>query len=198
MVSKRSAQPASDAHPASDTQKRSYGVAAPNYPARTQSTSLALQDCRPPISHETVGSIIEATAMRYIAGIQKMAHSRRPCFSRPKPCPQRRGIPNDIFMLAQLPVYVLKSLGKTLSNPAGYEYAYTQGAADMKVVMQAAFRLSSADALFLHAVIFHLEFRKEAKAIDAPVESAANKEKGIVLQLAKMQDKPTKQDAQDK
>ena len=139
----------------------------------------------------TVGFIIEAAAIAYVAGIQKLVYSRPPCYSYPRHCEASDGgkIPNDVHVLTQLPVYVLEGLGETFSNPAGYEYAYTKAPQSMKTVVQAAFQLSSAGGsalalalaptysdpkllimfstlagcMFLDACIFHVVFRKEAR-----------------------------------
>ena len=145
----------------------------------------------PPISRMTVGFIIEAAAMAYVAGIQKLIYSRPPCYSHPRHCSASDGgkIPNDVHVLTQIPVYVLEGLGETFSNPAGYEYAYTKAPQSMKTVVQAAFQLSSAagsalalalaptysdpkllvmfstlaGSMFLDACVFHVVFRKEAR-----------------------------------
>ena len=139
----------------------------------------------------TVGFIIEAAAMAYVAGIQKLLYSRPPCYSHPRQCRASDGgkIPNDVHVLTQVPVYVLEGLGETFSNPAGYEYAYTKAPQSMKTVVQAAFQLSSAagsalalalaptysdpkllimfstlaGCMFLDACLFHVVFRKEAR-----------------------------------
>lgn len=145
----------------------------------------------PPISRMTVGFIIEAAAMAYVAGIQKLVYSSPPCYSHPRHCQASDGgrIPNDVYVLTQIPVYVLEGLGETFSNPAGYESAYTKAPQSMKTVVQAAFQLSSAGGsalalalaptyseskllvlfsslagcMFLNACIFHVLFRKEAR-----------------------------------
>ncbi len=145
----------------------------------------------PPISRMTVGFVIEAAAMAYVAGIQKLVYSRPPCYSHPRQCKASDGgkIPNDVHVLTQIPVYVLEGLGEIFSNPAGYEYAYTKAPQSMKTVVQAAFQLSSAGGsalalalaptysdpkllvmfstlagcMFLDACVFHLVFRKETR-----------------------------------
>ena len=145
----------------------------------------------PPISRMTVGFIIEAAAMVYVAGIQKLIYIRPPCYSHPRHCKASDGgrIPNDVIVLTQIPVYVLEGLGETFSNPAGYEYTYTKAPQSMKTVVRAAFQLSSAGGsalalalaptysdpkllvlfsslagcMFVDACIFHLVFRKEAR-----------------------------------
>ena len=139
----------------------------------------------------TVGFVIEAAAMAYVAGIQKLVYSRPPCYSHPRQCKASDGgkIPNDVHVLTQIPVYVLEGLGEIFSNPAGYEYAYTKAPQSMKTVVQAAFQLSSAGGsalalalaptysdpkllvmfstlagcMFLDACVFHLVFRKETR-----------------------------------
>ena len=135
----------------------------------------------------TVGFIIEAAAMAYVAGIQKLVYSRPPCYTHPRHCPASDGgrIPNDVHVLTQIPVYILEGLGETFSNPAGYEYAYTKAPQSMKTVVQAAFQLSNAGGsalaptysdpkllvlfsslagcMFLDACVFHVMFRKEAR-----------------------------------
>ncbi len=100
----------------------------------------------PPVNRMVVGFIIEAAAMAYVAGIQKLIYSRGPCYSRPRHCPASDNgkIPNNVHILIQIPVYILEGLGEIFSNPAGYEYAYTKAPGSMKSVVQAAFSLSSA------------------------------------------------------
>ena len=145
----------------------------------------------PPISRITVGFIIEAAAMAYVAVIQKLIYSRPPCYSHPRQCKASDDgkLPNDVHVLIQIPVYVLEGLGETFSNPAGYEYVYTKAPQSMKTVVQAAFQLSCAGgsalalalaptysdpkllvmfstlagSMFLDACVFHAVFRKEAK-----------------------------------
>ena len=145
----------------------------------------------PPVNRMTVGFIVEACAIAYVAGIQKLVYSRGPCFSRPRRCEasQNGQIPNDVHVLIQLPVYVLEGIGETFSNPAGYEYAYTMAPVSMKTVVQAAFQLSSAGGstlalaltptykdpdvlvmyaslagcMFLNACVFFMIFRKYNK-----------------------------------
>lgn len=100
----------------------------------------------PPVNRMLVGFIVEATAMAYVAGIQKLIYSRGPCFNQPRHCTasQNGQIPNDVHILIQIPVYILEGIGEAFSNPAGYEYAYTMAPVSMKSVVQAAFQLSSA------------------------------------------------------
>ena len=145
----------------------------------------------PPVSRMTVGFVVEAMAMAYVAGIQKLIYSRGPCFSRPRHCEaSQNGLtPNDVHVLIQIPVYILEGVGETFSNPAGYEYAYTMAPVSMKTVIQAAFQLSSAGGsllalaltptykdpdvlvmyaslagcMFLTACVFHTIFRKYNK-----------------------------------
>lgn len=159
----------------------------------------------PPISRMTVGFIIEAAAMAYVAGIQKLIYSRPPCYSHPRHCSASDGgrIPNDVHVLIQIPVYVLEGLGETFSNPAGYEYAYTKAPQSMKTIVQAAFQLSSAGGsalalalaptysdpkllvmfsslagcMFLDACVFHVVFRKEARK---PIVGSKDEEGGVL------------------
>lgn len=100
----------------------------------------------PPVKRMLVGFTVEAAAMAYVAGIQKLIYSRGPCFSRPRHCTasQNGQVPNKVHVLAQLPVYILEGIGEAFSNPAGYEYAYTKAPVSMKTVVQATFQLSSA------------------------------------------------------
>ena len=142
----------------------------------------------PPVNRMTVGFIVEAMAMAYVAGIQKLIYSRGPCFSRPRHCEasQNGRLPNDVHVLIQIPVYVLEGIGETFSNPAAYEYAYTMAPVSMKSLVQSAFQLSSAGgsalalaltptykdpdllvmyaslagSMFLNACIFYAIFRK--------------------------------------
>ena len=151
-----------------------------------------------PISRITVGFIIEAASMAYVAGIQKLIYSRPPCYSHPRKCADSDGgkIPNDVHVLTQLPVYVLEGLGETFTAPAGYEYAYTKAPQSMKTVVQAAFQLSSgagsaiaialagtyndpkllvlfcslAGCMFLDACIFRFVFRKEVHGLAMRVD----------------------------
>jgi proton-dependent oligopeptide transporter, POT family len=100
----------------------------------------------PPVHRMLVGFTVEAAAMAYVAGVQKLIYSRGPCFHQPRHCPASKDgqIPNDVHSLIQLPVYILEGIGETFSNPAGYEYSYTKAPGSMKSVVQAAFQLSSA------------------------------------------------------
>lgn len=100
----------------------------------------------PPVNPMTVGFIVEAIAMAYVAGIQKLIYSRGPCFSRPRHCEASLNgrLPNHVHVLIQIPVNVLEGIGETFSNPAGYEYAYTMAPVSMKSLVQAFFQLSSA------------------------------------------------------
>lgn len=100
----------------------------------------------PPVNRMAVGFIVEAMAMAYVAGIQKLIYSTGPCYDRPRQCAASHygDIPNQVHVLIQIPVYILEGIGETFSNPAGYEYAYTKAPMSMKTVVQAAFQLSSA------------------------------------------------------
>ncbi|TAQ87321.1 hypothetical protein B7494_g4358 [Chlorociboria aeruginascens] len=145
----------------------------------------------PPINRMTVGFIIEAMAMAYVAGIQKLVYNTGPCFDHPRKCAASNNgdLPNNVNMLIQIPVYVLEGAGEVFSNPAGYEYAYTKASMSIKAVVQAAFQFSSAAGsalalalsptykdpqiltmfsclagfMFLDACIFYACFRKENK-----------------------------------
>ena len=100
----------------------------------------------PPVNRMTVGFIVEAMAMAYVAGVEKLIYSTGPCYDRPRKCAAFLTglLPNQVNVLIQIPVYILEGIGETFSNPAGYEYAYTKAPVSMKTVVQAAFALSSA------------------------------------------------------
>ena len=146
----------------------------------------------PPVNRMTVGFIVEAIEMAYVAGIQKLIYNNGPCFDRPRQCTASHfgDISNQVHILIQIPVYMLEGVGETFSNPAGYEYAYTKAPVSMKTVVQAAFALSSAGGsalalalsptykdpeilvmysslagfMFLDACVFYAIFKKYNKA----------------------------------
>lgn len=100
----------------------------------------------PPVNKMVVGFVVEAIAMAYVAGVQKLIYSGGPCFNHPHRCAasDHGRIPNNVHILVQIPVYVLEGVGEAFSNPAAYEYAYTNAPMSMKTVVQASFQLSSA------------------------------------------------------
>ena len=99
-----------------------------------------------PVNRMTVGFIVEAMAMAYVVDIQKLIYSIGPCFNRPRRCAASLNseISNQLHVLIQILVFILKCIGETYSNPAGFEYAYPKAPVSIKTVVQAAFALSSA------------------------------------------------------
>ena len=146
----------------------------------------------PPVNKMAVGFVVEALAMAYVAIVQKLIYDRGPCYSHPRHCPAADNgrIPNNIHILIQIPVYILEGVGEAFSNPAAYEYAYTQAPMTMKTVVQASLLLSAAagsaialaltptykdpdllvmfaslaGAMFIDAVVFWSIFRKYNKS----------------------------------
>jgi POT family proton-dependent oligopeptide transporter len=69
-----------------------------------------------------------------------------PCYDHPRACPASPdgSLPNRVSVAMQIPVYVFEGLGEIFSNPAMYEYAFTEAPHSMKAVLQAFFALTAA------------------------------------------------------
>ena len=93
----------------------------------------------PPINRITAGFVLQAGAMAYAAGLQRMIYNAGPCYDRPLHCVDSDGgaIPNHVSVGFQVPAYVLDGLGTALYYPTGQEYAYQKAPSSMKSFVQA-------------------------------------------------------------
>ena len=78
----------------------------------------------PPINRTTAGFILQAAAMAYAIGVQKLIYNVRPCYDKPWKCPVSEGgtVPNSVSVALQVPAYVRDGLAETLYYPAGQEH----------------------------------------------------------------------------
>lgn len=142
----------------------------------------------PPINRITAGFILQAAAMAYASGVQKLIYDAGPCFRSPLKCPASPGgaIPNHVSVGLQMPAYVLDGLAGALYYPTGQEYAYTKAPPSMKSFVQAvlmftvglgaalaialsplykdptnlALYASLAGVMFVTACVFYVAFKK--------------------------------------
>ena len=100
----------------------------------------------PPINRITVGFFLQAAAMAYASGVQKIIYSAGPCYEKPLKCPLSAdgAIPNSVSVALQVPAYVLDGLVGALYYPAGQEYAYTKAPNSMRSLVQAILMLTVA------------------------------------------------------
>lgn len=100
----------------------------------------------PPVTRIALGFLLEAMAMGYAAGVQGYIYKSGPCYSHPRACPAspNGSLPNNVSVAFQIPVYVLEGVSEIFSNPAMYEYAFTEAPHSMKSVLQAFFALTAA------------------------------------------------------
>lgn len=111
-------------------------------PVMQQLVYPALQKLKipyPPINRITTGFFLQAAAMAYTSGVQKIIYSAAPCYEMPLKCPLSVGgsIPNNVSVALQVPAYVLDGLAGTLYYPTGQEYAYTKAPSSMRSLIQA-------------------------------------------------------------
>ena len=158
----------------------------------------------PPINRITAGFVLQAAAMAYASGVQKIIYSAAPCYESPLKCSlsENGSIPNHVSVALQVPAYVLDGLAGTLYYPTGQEYAYTKAPSSMKSFVQAvlmftvgcgaalAIALSPlyrdptnetlyaclAGLMFLSACIFAVAFKKYNKTEDDMNHVAAENE----------------------
>jgi POT family proton-dependent oligopeptide transporter len=100
----------------------------------------------PPATRIALGFLLEAMAMGFAAGVQHYIYTSAPCYDHPRECPAspHGSLPNSVSVALQIPVYVFEGLGEIFSNPAMYEYAFTEAPLSMKAVLQAFFALTAA------------------------------------------------------
>ena len=100
----------------------------------------------PPINRITAGFFLQAAAMAYASGVQKLIYNAGPCYARPLKCPlsESSSIPNSVSVALQVPAYVLDGLVGALYYPAGQEYAYTKAPNSMRSLVQAVLMLTVA------------------------------------------------------
>ena len=82
----------------------------------------------PPINRMAIGFLIEAIAIAYCAGIQRLIYTKAPCFEYALECPASDGgrIPNRVSVWLQTPVYVLDGLAEVFFDVVSQEYAYNK------------------------------------------------------------------------
>lgn len=90
----------------------------------------------PPISRITAGFFLEAAAMAYAAGVQKIIYNSGPCYESPLKCSAGESLPNHVNVAIQVPAYVLDGLAGAFFYPTGQEYAYTKAPSSMKALVQ--------------------------------------------------------------
>ncbi|KAG9669737.1 hypothetical protein KCU99_g6465, partial [Aureobasidium melanogenum] len=92
----------------------------------------------PPIYRITAGFFLQAGAMAYAAGVQKMIYNTGPCYDMPNKCltPHSSPGPNHISVAIQIPAYVLDGLAGIFFYPTGQEYAYSKAPSSMKSLVQ--------------------------------------------------------------
>ena len=100
----------------------------------------------PPVTRIAFGFLLEVMAMVFAAGVQGYIYASGPCYSHPRACPASLDgrLPNRVSVAMQIPIYVFEGLGEIFSNPAMYEYAFTEAPQSMKAVLQAFFALTAA------------------------------------------------------
>ncbi|KAI8941467.1 hypothetical protein NX059_002686 [Plenodomus lindquistii] len=100
----------------------------------------------PPVTRIALGFLLEAMAMGFAAGVQGYIYASGPCYDHPRACPASPdgSLPNRVSVAMQIPIYVFEGLGEIFSNPAMYEYAFTEAPHSMKAVLQAFFALTAA------------------------------------------------------
>ncbi|KAJ4312541.1 peptide transporter ptr2 [Neodidymelliopsis sp. IMI 364377] len=100
----------------------------------------------PPVTRIALGFLLEAMAMGFAAGVQGYIYASGPCYDHPRACPASPDgtLPNRVSVAMQIPIYVFEGLGEIFSNPAMYEYAFTEAPHSMKAVLQAFFALTAA------------------------------------------------------
>ena len=109
----------------------------------------------PPISRITAGFYLQAAAMAYASGVQKMIYSVGPCYEAPLKClsSSNGAVPNRISVALQVPAYVLDGLAGTLYYPTGQEYAYTKAPGSMRSFVQAVLMFTVASGAALAIVL---------------------------------------------
>jgi POT family proton-dependent oligopeptide transporter len=82
----------------------------------------------PPVNRMATGFLIEAAAIAYCAGVQRLIYSKAPCFDYALECDASEGgrIPNQISVWVQTPVYVLDGLAEVFFDVVSQEYAYNK------------------------------------------------------------------------
>ncbi|GAB7321934.1 hypothetical protein MBLNU13_g03002t2 [Cladosporium sp. NU13] len=100
----------------------------------------------PPVTRIAVGFLLEAIAIGFASGVQGYIYASGPCYDHPRACPASLdgSLPNRGSVAMQIPIYVFEGLGEIFSNPAMYEYAFTEAPQSMKAVLQAFFALTAA------------------------------------------------------
>ena len=95
-----------------------------------------------PILRMTVGFFI-STGLAYAAGLESLIHSKVPCYKYPLGYPaafENSGgthRPNDVNMWLQTPLHFILAAREILITVALSEFAYTQGPAKSKSMIQA-------------------------------------------------------------
>jgi POT family proton-dependent oligopeptide transporter len=123
-------------------------------PVMQQLVYPALQQLKipyPPISRITADFYLQAAAMAYASGVQKMIYSAGSCYEAPLKCQltSNGAIPNRVSVVLQVPACVLDGLAGTLYHPTGQQYAYTKAASSMRSFVQVVlmFTVTSGGAL---------------------------------------------------
>ncbi|KAG9236197.1 POT family-domain-containing protein [Amylocarpus encephaloides] len=101
-----------------------------------------------PIMRMTVAFLFIAAGIAYIAGLQSLIYSRRPCFEHPLECPAAadgsRMRPNDISVWLQTPMHFLLAVGEILGLVSLSEYTYNEAPPNLKAMVQAFQALAAA------------------------------------------------------
>ncbi|GKZ27569.1 hypothetical protein AbraIFM66951_005444 [Aspergillus brasiliensis] len=95
----------------------------------------------PALNRITLGFVIMALAMTYLAALQGAIYHAGPCYSHPRACAASLNgqIANYVNIWIQVPAYVIIALAEVFCWPTGAEYTYSHSPKSMKSVMQACY-----------------------------------------------------------
>jgi POT family proton-dependent oligopeptide transporter len=96
-----------------------------------------------PIARISTAFLICGGGMAYAAGLQKLIYTTGPCYDAPLACPASQGMPNDVNVWLQLPVYVALAVAEIFGLVTASEYSYEKAPRGMRSVVQAMVQLSA-------------------------------------------------------
>ncbi len=103
------------------------------------------------------GLFCAGLAIGYACGLQHLIYVTGPCFSHPLKC-LGGGIPNEVNVGAQTPIYAFLGWAEILAIVSGTELAYSRAPASMKSIVQALFNIFSALGSFLGIAVSFAAF----------------------------------------